>query len=79
MNHSYRLLVMLLGFPQKLMAPETECHVTEKVSKLVQALPDVKQIGIYYRKSAPSIINNNIAKFYQKLTIHCFLLVQFSP
>ena len=55
------------------MAPGTECRVTEQVNKLVPALPGVKQIGIYCRKSAPFIINDSILKFYQKLIIHaCF-------
>lgn len=64
-------------FPSEIMAPGIECCVTEKVNKLVQALPGVKQIGIYHRKSAPSIINDNILKFYQKLIIQWFLLMHF--
>lgn len=64
--------------PSEIMAPGTESHVAEKMNKLAQALPDVKQIGIYHRKSAPSIINDDILKFYQKLIIQCFLSVVFS-
>lgn len=41
--------------------------MTENMNKLVQALPDVEQIGIYHRKTAPSIINDSILKLYQKL------------
>ena len=65
-------------FPSEIMAPGTECRVTEKVNKLVPALPGVKQTGIYCRKSAPSIINDNILKFYQKLIIQCLLLLRLS-
>lgn len=65
-------------FPSEIMAPGTECRVTEKVNKLVQGLPGVKQIGIYHRRSAPSIINDNTLKLYQKLIIQYFLLMWFS-
>lgn len=60
------------------MAPGTECRVTEKVNKLVLALPGVKQTGIYCRKSAPSIIND-ILKFYQKLIIQVLAFIEVFP
>lgn len=41
--------------------------MTEDMNKLVQALPDVEQIGIYHRKNAPFKINDSILKLYQKL------------
>lgn len=68
----------LAWFPSEIMAPGTERCVTEKVNKLMQAVPGVKHIGKYRRKSAPSIINDDILKFYQILVIQCFLLMRFS-